>query len=227
MRKHITLSLMLAGIFLSANAFADFTGKVVSLTDGDTLQVLNEENKPTKIRLDGIDAPEKNQPFGTAARKFLAEKCFGSVVTVQEKGTDKYGRTIGVIILEDGRNLNGDLVSKGFAWWYREYAPDNKDLERAELAARTAKVGLWSEPFPTAPWEWRDGKRKGSDVPSPSATSPILSAPSEKMEKDTQFQHWFTSSTRKRHNSSCRYYKTSKGRECGPSEGIPCKVCGG
>ncbi|MFH1023790.1 MAG: thermonuclease family protein [Planctomycetota bacterium] len=133
--------------------------KVVSVTDGDTLKVLN--GKTVTIRLNGIDCPEKAQAFGQKAKQFTSEMVFGKLVTVKEKGRDRYGRTIGEVILEDGRNLNRELVRAGMAWWYRQYAPKDAELEVLELEAREAKRGLWVDADPVPPWEWRKRKRKG------------------------------------------------------------------
>ena len=132
----------------------DFTGRVVGVSDGDTITVLRGRT-PIKVRLDGIDAPESGQDFGTRAKQAASEMAFGKVVTIQPRGTDRYGRTVALVVLPDGRPLNHELVRSGLAWWYRKYAPGDATLERFEAEARGARRGLWSQASPIAPWDWR------------------------------------------------------------------------
>lgn len=143
---------------------ADFAGKVVRIIDGDTLEVLHDRS-PVRVRLEGIDCPEKAQPFGTKARQFAAELAFNELVTVKDHGKDRYGRTLGEVVLPDGRSLNQELVRAGFAWWYRRYSKD-KTLEALEAAARAEKRGLWADPHAVAPWDWRRGKRPQTGLES-------------------------------------------------------------
>ena len=133
---------------------ADFTGKVVGVTDGDTITVLHN-GRSEKIRLNGIDCPEKAQAYGHKAKEAASVLVFGKQVTIATHGQDKYGRTIGDVLLADGTNVNHRLVQEGMCWWYRKYAPGDTTLERLETEARNAKRGLWSEPSPIPPWEWR------------------------------------------------------------------------
>ena len=133
-----------------------FTGKVVGLSDGDTLSVLRE-GKAVKVRLHGVDTPEKAQAFGTQARQFTGELVFQRDVTVVVQATDRYGRLVGEVLLPDGRSLNQELVKAGMAWWYRQYAPNDTTLARLEAEARAAKHGLWADAHPVPPWQWRKG----------------------------------------------------------------------
>jgi endonuclease YncB( thermonuclease family) len=128
-----------------------FSGKVVAIADGDTLSVLRD-GKAVKIRLHGIDTPEKAQPFATQARQFTSDLVFGQTVTVKVREVDRYGRLVGEVILPDGRSLNHELVAAGMAWWYRQYAKDDATLEALETEARAARRGLWSDPHAVAPW---------------------------------------------------------------------------
>jgi endonuclease YncB( thermonuclease family) len=131
----------------------------VGITDGDTLSVLRD-GKAAKVRLWGIDTPEKAQAFGTRARQFASELVFGQTVTVTVRDTDRYGRLVADVILPDGRSLNRELVAAGMAWWYRQYAKDDATLAKLEAEAKAAKRGLWSDPHAIAPWTWRrQGKR--------------------------------------------------------------------
>jgi micrococcal nuclease len=131
-----------------------FTGKVVAIADGDTLSVLRD-GKAVKIRLHGIDTPEKAQAFGTRARQFASDLVFGQTVTVRVRDVDRYGRLVGEVMLSDGRSLNHELVAAGLAWWYRQYAKDDASLAKLEAEAKAAKRGLWSDPHAVAPWTWR------------------------------------------------------------------------
>jgi endonuclease YncB( thermonuclease family) len=142
----------------SANAFADFSGKVVSIIDGDTVEVLHEQ-KPERIRLNGIDCPEKGQAYGKKAKQAVANLVFGKEVTLQTYGLDKYGRTIADVLLPNGRNVNHQLVKDGWCWWYRKYAPGDFLLEKFEKDARDSKKGLWIDSAPVPPWVYRKAKR--------------------------------------------------------------------
>jgi micrococcal nuclease len=134
-------------------AFADFSGRVVGVTDGDTVTVLHDRT-PIKVRLFGIDCPEKRQAFGQKAKQFTSAMAFGQDVTIQEHGLDKYGRTLGDVMLTDGRSVNQELVKAGMAWQYRKYSQD-RILAELEAKARKAKRGLWVDPHSVPPWEWR------------------------------------------------------------------------
>jgi micrococcal nuclease len=135
------------------------TGRVVSIADGDTLTVLVDEHTQYRIRLWGVDAPEKKQAFGTRAKQYAGDLAFGKTVTVIEHGTDRYGRTIGEVILPDGRNFSQALTAAGLCWWYRRYAPHDYELQRLEREAREQKRGLWADNDPTPPWDWRATQR--------------------------------------------------------------------
>lgn len=192
-------------------------GLIVSVTDGDTLTLLVDK-KQYKIRLQGIDAPEKNQPFGNQSKKALSGKVFQKTVKVLSQGQDKYGRTLGIVYL-DGC-VNTAMVKEGWAWHYKEYV-DNRSLAKAEEEARAKKVGLWTDAHPVAPWDWRHNKPEAADPFSDDA-------PTTNSKKQTaETKYWMTNSSGKRHNSGCRYYENSKGHHCGPNDGIPCKICGG
>ncbi len=132
---------------------ADFTGRVVGVSDGDTITVLHN-GKGERIRLHGIDCPEKRQAFGNRAKQFTSNLVFAKTVTVQAVDRDRYGRTVGVVLLPDGRSLNHELVRAGFAWMYRRYTND-QSLSDLEEEARVARRGLWADPHAVPPWEWR------------------------------------------------------------------------
>jgi len=133
---------------------ADLSGPVVRILDGDTIEVLHNQH-PERIRLSGIDCPEKGQAYGKRAKQAASELVFGKEVTIQTHGHDKYKRTIGDVILPDGMNLNQELVKQGWCWWYWKYAPGDTVLEGLETHAREERKGLWVDPQPVPPWEWR------------------------------------------------------------------------
>jgi micrococcal nuclease len=186
------------------------TGKVVGIADGDTLTLLVAKTQ-VRVRLDGIDTPERGQPFGKKAGQALAKKVFGKIVQVDDFGKDRYGRTLGIVRL-DTRNINLELVREGWAWWYRKYAPKNKELAAAETAARTAKRGLWADAKPVPPWDWRQSERDKR----------------LKSRSHVDTGYWLNTSTDVRHNRRCPNYRSTKrGRACGPDEGKACEMCGG
>ena len=112
----------------------------------------------TKVRLWGIDCPEKSQAFGQVAKTALSNLVFGKDIDVESRGTDRYGRTLGWIV-SNGREVNLEMVKTGMAWWYRQYAPKATELAAAEQKARAAKVGLWADADPVPPWDFRYNKR--------------------------------------------------------------------
>ena len=184
------------------------TGKVVAIADGDTLTVLVDQ-KEVKVRVHGIDCPERGQPFGTRAKQFTADQAFGKVVSVEVIDTDRYGRTVGRVTLSTGDDLSASLVEHGMAWHYVKYAPDDKELAALDVAARQGKVGLWLDSKPIPPWEWRNGER-GETEPA-DATG-----------------YWLNTESNVRHNSACKHYRATKqGRECRADEGKACGFCGG
>lgn len=151
---------------------ADIIGKVVSVTDGDTLKVLDKTNTQHKIRLIGIDAPESGQPFGKASKEHLATMVAGKEVFVESDKTDRYERTLGKVWVQPsdchtcGKTLDANLaqILAGMAWWYRYYAKeqspeDQGRYESAEDEAKIRKWGLWADPKPINPYDWRKGIR--------------------------------------------------------------------
>lgn len=139
-------------------AAGDFSGEVLGVLDGDTIEIMHL-HQAERIRLRGIDCPENGQAYGTRAKQATGELVFGKAVTVNTKGLDKYGRTIADVLLPDGTNVNQELVKSGWCWWYRKYAPINPTLERLEFEAREAQRGLWADPEPVPPWEYRKAVR--------------------------------------------------------------------
>lgn len=136
------------------------SGRVVGVNDGDTLTLL-VAHQSYKIRLAQIDAPEKGQPFGERSRQSLAELVFGQEVSVEVEAEDRYKRLVGTI-RRNGSNINLQQVQRGMAWVYVQYAHDAGMLA-AEQQARAASRGLWSQPDPQPPWQWRRQQKKNND----------------------------------------------------------------
>jgi len=146
----------IALLFLSAAASA-LEGRVVGVTDGDTIKVLDGWFVEHKIRLQCIDAPEKSMPFGQRAKQALASLVAGKNVSVKVLDTDRYGREVGEVSV-DGRSANLDMVIMGFAWAYPKYCHDQNFYE-AQDQARSGRSGLWVDANPTPPWEYRKAIR--------------------------------------------------------------------
>lgn len=138
-----------------------FNAKVVNISDGDTVTVVTDANKQVKIRLYGIDTPEKGQAFGQKAKEFTSKSVSGKNVTIEEINKDRYGRTVG-IISANGSILNEELIKNGLAWHYGRYCnrPECNRWKQYELQAQKSKIGLWAESSPTPPWDFRKNKRE-------------------------------------------------------------------
>ena len=151
-------------LYLSTlNVYADtLIGKVVKITDGDTVHVLDSSYTKHKIRLAGIDAPERRQAFGKRSKQYLSSLVARKTVTEDWKKHDRYGRVVGKIIY-DNQDINLAMVKAGLAWWYRKYAreqslADQAIYERAEDIAKDKRHGLWANSGSIPPWEWRRKK---------------------------------------------------------------------
>src|SRR5262245_34908035 len=151
--RYLAVTLFLFLIYPSG-AFAGFIGPVVSVLEGDTIEVLHNMH-PERVRLSGIDCPEKGQAYGNNAKQAASALVFGRDVILQTHGQDKYNCTLADAFLQDGTHVNHTLVKDGWCWWYRKYAPGDTELEKLEKNAREARKGLWADPHPVPPWEWR------------------------------------------------------------------------
>ncbi len=139
------------------------SGKVIAIADGDTVTVLTEENEQFKVRLAGIDCPEKTQAFGNRAKKALSEKVFGQNVRIEHRGKDQYGRTLGIVMMGN-IDINEYMIAQGVAWHFKRYASSQPQEEadrysKAEEIARKNKKGLWVQDNPTPPWKFREDQK--------------------------------------------------------------------
>jgi len=139
-------------------ALADFAGLVVKVADGDTLTVLVNKRQ-FRVRLDGIDAPERGQAFGNRSQQSLANICAAKHAHVEDRGKDNYGRTIGRVSCA-GVDANSEQLRRGMAWVFTQYVPLGSPLYELEAYARLRQLGLWADARPVAPWAWRAAHRR-------------------------------------------------------------------
>lgn len=152
----------------AAGSAADYAGRIVGVVDGDTVDLLSLSKELHRIRLAGIDAPEKSQPFGSVAKRALSDLVFDRQVVVLVGKSDRYGRLVGKVLVA-GTDANLQMVRNGFAWHYktfaREQSPDDRErYAAAEVAARFGRQGLWVDAHPIAPWDFRDSRRHGGSA---------------------------------------------------------------
>lgn len=149
------VSLCAVSLFSTASFATEIPCHVVGVTDGDTLTCLTKEKKQIKVRLGQIDAPEKAQPFGQRSKQALSDFVFNKDVVLEEETTDRYGRTVAKV-LRNGTDVNLEMVKTGMAWVYDQYAHESSYFA-AQKAAKNSSSGLWSEPDPIRPSDWRHG----------------------------------------------------------------------
>lgn len=160
-RRHV---IFLALMELSGSLDAEpISGRIVGVTDGDTLVLLAANRDQYKIRLSGIDAPEKRQPFGERSKTNLSALAFGQEATADCPKMDRYGRHVCTVFIR-GKDVGLAQIADGMAWWYQKYSNQQTslaraDYEAAELSARTKQQGLWVDKNPIPPWGWRQSLR--------------------------------------------------------------------
>lgn len=192
-------------------------GRVVGVHDGDTVTLLISGNQQVKIRLAQIDAPESDQAFGQRSKQSLSAIIFNKTIRVKKEAIDRYGRTVGTILV-DGLDANREQVKRGMAWAYRNYLHD-QSLVQVEEEARRAKVGLWSDPNPMPPWEYRHVRKGGGDAGEASPRAELIA----------QSVHLSCGTKRYcKEMASCeeaKHYLTQCGlsRLDGDGDGIPCE----
>ena len=152
--SHRILILLLIFCFLGLTSCAQLEGKVVSVADGDTFTMLTREKKQIKVRLHGIDCPERKQAFGQVAKTYASDLVFGKEVKLTVSDKDRYGRTVAIVELENGQILNEMLLQAGLAWHYKKY-DKNPEWAIMENKARRLRKGLWKDKNPKAPWDFR------------------------------------------------------------------------
>lgn len=177
------------------------------MADGDTITVINQNNESVRIRLAGVDCPESTQSHGNNAKQFTVSKVSGKRVRIQPETIDKYGRTVGIVLI-NGENLNQQIVEHGHGWVYRKYCTAGfcNDWLKKEEAAKDAKVGLWKENNPQPPWEWRaehrrkNGNGSGDNISVATSPAAVITSPgSSTFYHGNRRSHVF-------HGPSCRDY---------------------
>lgn len=159
------MRLLLPALLLATSLHAaEIKGTVVAVSDGDTITVFTPEERQHKVRLLGIDAPEKAQPFGRKSKFSLSDLVLLKEVTVQTDQRDQNGYDLGKVTL-DGRDINLVQIERGMAWWYVQYQLDQTPEDRklyadAQAAAKARKVGLWADKQAEPPWEFRRAIRR-------------------------------------------------------------------
>jgi len=166
---------LLLALLATPAAAAALEGRVIHIADGDTLTVLDARQQSHKVRLAGIDAPERGQPFGRRSAEALGRLTANRTVTVDGGKTDRYQRRVGIVRVAPADctacapsvDVGLALIGAGLAWHYRAYereqsATDRAQYQAAEAGARDRQDGLWADRAPTAPWDWRRARRDGS-----------------------------------------------------------------
>lgn len=202
------------------------TGKVIGVSDGDTITMLID-GRPEKIRLHGIDSPEQGQDYGTKAKQFTSSIVYDKIVSIERMGKDKYGRTIGWIHV-DGKVLNEELVLAGYAWHFKKYSSSEK-LAALENEARESGTGLWAGYDPIPPWEYRNQFRDNVRINGP----PLFAGAAIAATKShARIIYHGNIRSHKFHRPSCRYYNCKncvaefESREAAIRAGyVPCKIC--
>lgn len=228
-----TLVVSAAMVLFALGCRADvFAGRCTAVLDGDTVEVLRQTAagpRPVRVRLWGVDCPEKSQAYGQRAKQFTSSLAFGKAATVDVRDTDRYGRSVALVTV--GRQqLNAELVRAGFAWWYRQYAPAADDLRDLERAARAARRGLWADTAPVPPWDYRHKPAKSSSS-SPPAAGTATRATSQSSSQAGGATVWIGNTGTKCHKAGCRTLR-GQGHQVPLSEALKqgraaCKVCGG
>ena len=155
MIKMLLLVILLCAIAIPCHAWP---ARVVAVTDGDTITVEPiEGGERVKIRLHGIDAPERKQPFGEAARRLVFNAVLYRNVSIEERSRDRYGRMVAIVWLDTGENLQFILLGSGLAWVWPRYCRNCPEWEKVQKKAQESGLGIWSDRTPIPPWEWRQG----------------------------------------------------------------------
>lgn len=161
MKLIIFFSLVMLGCYAKndAKSQSEVSGKVIKIVDGDTYDILLDNLTTKRIRMEGIDAPERGMPFYKVSKDYLGSLCFGQVVRIEQTSTDRYGRTIAKTFSANGSELGLLMVEAGYAWHFKKYSSDIQ-LANAEIEAQTKRLGLWVDENPIAPWEFRKKQKQ-------------------------------------------------------------------
>jgi len=197
MKLRLTINTFIFCLIIAVQVFA-WEGRVVRVLDGDTVEVLNSQNQTTRVRLYGIDTPEKSQDFGQKAKQFTLSLVGSKTVDVEAIDTDRYGRTVGVITLGN-TVLNAEILKAGYAWYYAQYCKKDfcGEWQQLESQARSSKIGLWSISNPQPPWDFRKYQKKSNTNANTATIKQDISESGE--------YHGNTGS-KKFHQKSCQHF---------------------
>lgn len=155
----LTFSLLFFSCEISGDINKDsISGHVVKIIDGDTYDIVLN-GKQTRVRMFGIDAPERGMDYFKVAKEYLGELCMNQVIRIEMMNTDRYGRTVAKSFLPDGRELGAEMIKAGMAWHFKRYS-DDELLAQLEIKARENRIGLWQVKNPTPPWNYRKRKKE-------------------------------------------------------------------
>ena len=216
-------------ISISSARAETVTGKVIGISDGDTVTILIDGYQE-KVRLHGIDSPEQGQEYSKKARRFTSRMVYGKTVSIERMGKDRYGRTIGWVQVDD-KVLNEELIRAGYAWHFKKYSSSEK-LAALENEARKSGAGLWAGYDPIPPWEYRSQFRDNLRINSPPTLAGLAFAVTKAQAQQARIIYHGNVRSHKFHRPSCRYYNCKnciaefKSREAAIRAGyIPCKIC--
>ena len=212
--KKIIITVYIFVVFLTSLCSAEeLLGKCVGVADGDTCTILIDGYENRRIRFYGIDAPESGQEFGKRAKEYCSNMIFGKDLRVIGLETDKYGRTVGKVYVGD-KYINLEMVKAGYAWHYARYSPNDYDLADAEKEARRNKFGLWIQPNPMEPREYRHSNANQM-------------VPVDRTRIKIEGPFWVSKSG-KIHNKYCEIWNKVKDKHLTNFPvGENCKACGG
>jgi endonuclease YncB( thermonuclease family) len=157
MKKIIILVILILSTY-NVHTQTILTAKVIGVKDGDTVEVMDNHNKTTILRLAEVDCPEKKQPYGNAAKQFTSKAVYRKTISYIITNKDRYGRSVAKVYYKN-KHLSSELIKNGLGWHYKKYS-NSKELALLEQKARTQRIGLWVDPNPVYPSDWRKGKRK-------------------------------------------------------------------
>lgn len=155
-KLYILILLLISSSYLFAQSI--IYGKVIKIADGDTVTLLDKNKKQIRIRLYGIDCPEKGQDYYQVAKNYVSNAIFNKEIKVEVINKDRYKRSVGIIWYDDNKNLNLELVEQGLAWHYKQF-DKSKSYANAERTAQKQKLNIWQKKNPIAPWDFRKNKR--------------------------------------------------------------------
>ena len=156
MKKIINTALLILTIY-NVHAQTMLTGKVIGVKDGDTVEVLDDQKKTTILRLAEVDCPEKQQPYGKAAKQFTSKAIYRKTINYIVANKDRYGRSVAKIYYKN-KYLSAELIKDGMGWHYKKYSR-SRELDQLEQKARAQKIGLWAGANPVYPSDWRKARR--------------------------------------------------------------------